>query len=261
MTDQTTPATTMSTLADHVVVTNTVVEQLAGHGREVPRYIADEIGQAVLALVPDEPAELTPVQSALLDALRDVALDPDAPTSTYAGKELVRLTVDAFGNPIPKPEVVRQGGLADIWFGRPVRADQLATGGPIPDPRRPMGTGLGAEPLAVVVDELHQPEGGELGLEQPTSGQIATETEGWPFKPGDVVLDSGEEADHGAWVGAAPDGVILSDHAGDRWKRDESGWWCTRNEPTSVRLNSHDLHTSWGPLTVVSVPDQETSRG
>jgi hypothetical protein len=255
MTDQDqTTATTMSTLADHVVVTNTVVEQLAGHGREVPRYIADEIGQAVLALVPDaEPTELTPVQDALLDALRDVALSSEAPAAKYATEQIARLAREAFGYPVE-----REGGVMGFLYGRPVapkvevepagvapveslRRQTRATGG-IVNPKHANLVGADSGPELLVPDQ--------------------TAPAPWPFSPGDVVRDSGEDADHGAQIDAAPNGVVLADHVGDHWKRDGSGWWCTLNEPTSVgRLTSHDLERSWGPLTVVSVPDQEADRG
>lgn len=81
--------------------------------------------------------------------------------------------------------------------------------------------------------------------------------EPWPFKPGDVVRDSGEEADHGAWVEAAPDDAVLADHKGNHWKRESSlGWHRTDVTPVTLLadgLTSHDLEKNYGPLTVVSV--------
>ncbi|GAA4707334.1 hypothetical protein APR04_003786 [Promicromonospora umidemergens] len=138
MTDQTTPT---AVLPDHVAVTDTVVARLAqcsqikfhhtdGATGSIPRYIADEIGQAVLALVPDAaPVELTPVQYALLDALREVALSSEAPSGKYAGEQLARLVAAEFGHPLPEP-VERDGGLTNFLYGRPI----------VTNPKTPLGT-------------------------------------------------------------------------------------------------------------------------
>ncbi len=66
-----------------------------------------------------EPPEITPVQYALLDALRDVALSAEAPSAEYAGREAARLAAAAFGYPLPQ----REGGLASVLYGRPVTTD------------------------------------------------------------------------------------------------------------------------------------------
>lgn len=71
-------------------------------------------------LTESEPTpELTPEQYALLDALRDVAVSPDATTADLAAKELVRLAAEAFGYPLPVP-VPRMGGVAGFLYGNPV---------------------------------------------------------------------------------------------------------------------------------------------
>lgn len=91
---------------------------------------ADEL-QAKVDAHDTEPVELTPVQYALLDAVKDVARAADAPAALHAGKQLVRLAADAFDLERPEPEqVVRAGGLSDIIFGRPVNFGR-ASGGPI----------------------------------------------------------------------------------------------------------------------------------
>lgn len=82
---------------------------------------ADEL-QAMADAPAAEPVELTPVQYALLDAVRDVATATDAPAAQYAGKQLVRMAADAFGLERPASEtVVRAGGLVDLFYGRPLR--------------------------------------------------------------------------------------------------------------------------------------------
>lgn len=186
--------------------------------------------------------EITPEQYALLDALRDVAIAPEAPAARYATEQIARLAGEAFGYPVPSAEVVRRGGLADLFYGRPVRVDQLATGGPIP--RRPTGKGLGAVPSAVIVDELHQPEGDDQAS-----------SEGWPFAPGTVVRD--EDGAEVEWLEAAPEGTVVRDELAREWTRDTIGWWSAAATDRSTSLALADL----GPLTVVSVPDQEAGRG
>lgn len=205
MTDETIPMT-VSTLVDHVVVTNTVVEQLEAHRVRlhhgdgeysgVPRYVADEIGQAVLALVPED---VTPQQGALLDAVRDVAWTADAPAAEYAGKQLVRLAAAAFDYPLPEP-VQRAGGL-------------------------------------------------ELGLRK------APEVAPWPFKPGTAVRD--EDGAEAEWLDAAPEDTVVIADDGVEWTRRVTAWFRTDG---GGWMTSLDL-TARGPLTVVSVPDQEANRG
>lgn len=83
---------------------------------------------------------------------------------------------------------------------------------------------------------------------------LGGETEAWPFKPGDVVFDSGEDADHTGWLEAAPERTVVSDCDGDEWTRKNDGlWWMNRGR--TARAASNDLHTTVGPLTVVSVPE------
>lgn len=285
MTDQTTP-TTVSTLVDHVVVTNTVVEQLEEHAVRlhqgdgqysgVPRYVADEIGQAVLALVPED---ITPEQAALLDAVRDVALSNDAMAGEYAGKQLVRMVAAAFGYPLPEP-VQREGGIAGILYGRPIVTNPQtpvgtasvdhaarqagATGGTV-DPKRIRLVGENTYEVQTYPGrvEISPEQAVELGLrpadpEQPTSAQIATDVEGWPFKPGVVVHD--EDGAEAEWLDAAPHGVVLRDNTGSIWKPTviQPGRW--------IDDDGGDAASAWlvaerGPLTVVSVPDQEPDRG
>lgn len=88
---------------------------------------ADEL-QAKADAPDAEPAELTPVQYALLDAVRDVAMAPAAQAGQHAGKQLVRMAADAFGLERPEPErVVRAGGLADLIYGRPLNLGPFKT--------------------------------------------------------------------------------------------------------------------------------------
>jgi len=61
----------------------------------------------------------TTQQSALLDAVRDVALSADAPGAMYAARHLVRLAAHALDHPLPEP-MEREGGLADLVWGKPV---------------------------------------------------------------------------------------------------------------------------------------------
>jgi len=249
VTDQTTP-TTVSTLADHVAVTDAVVEQLAAHAvrlhhgdgqySDVPRYVADEIGQAVLALVP---AALTPAQYALLDAVKDVASAPEAPAATYATEQLARLASEAFGYPLPPP-VVREGGVAGFLFGRPVTPPPQQPAGTAPidlAARRARATG------SVVVPATSYPIG-----EHPV-GPADPEPDGWPFKPGDVVHDSGEDADDAAWLEAAPEDTVVVDYQGTECTRRRAGWSNGTLGGTVTSVELADL----GPITVVSVPDMD----
>lgn len=72
---------------------------------------------------PDTPGqptpELTPVQYALLDDVREVAMCAHAPAAQYAGRALVRLLCLELGHPVPQP-VEREGGLAGLLYGNPV---------------------------------------------------------------------------------------------------------------------------------------------
>jgi hypothetical protein len=200
-----------------------------------------------------EPADLTPVQYALLDAVKDVALAPEAPAAKYATEQLARLAGEAFGYPLPAP-VVREGGLAGFLLGRPVPSPTpLAGTAPIADlaERRRRATG---GPVEVEVFpgrvEISPEQAVELGLrpadtEQPTSAQIATDVEGWPFKPGTVVRD--EDGDDVAWLDAAPEGVVVRGEIGAEWTRTTTGW----SGQTSQWI------AQFAPLTVVSVPDAQ----
>lgn len=254
MTDQTTP-TTMSTLVDHVAVTDTVVARLAqcpqiqfhhgdGATSGIPRYIADEIGQAVLALVPDEPADITPEQAVLLDAVRDVALSNDAMAGEYAGKQLVRLAAAAFGYPLPEP-VQREGGVVGFLYGRPIVTNPLA----------PVGTAsvadavLRARATGGIVERPVLVGGRDQGPE------VLVPTESWPFKPGVVVRD--EDGAEAEWLDAAPEETVVIADDGVEWTRRTTAWF--RNGGGGW-MTSLDL-AARGPLTVVSVPAQEADRG
>lgn len=69
-------------------------------------------------LDPVDTDEWTTQQSALLDAVRDVALCANAPGAEYAARHLVRLASIALGHPVPEP-VARQGGLINAIYGTP----------------------------------------------------------------------------------------------------------------------------------------------
>lgn len=120
MTDQTTP-TPAPRLADAL---RDIAASSAGpvDGWDLDRLAAraDEL-QAKADAHDAEPVELTPLQEALLDAVRDVANTADAPAAQHAGKQLVRMAADAFDLERPESDqVVRAGGLSDIIFGRPL---------------------------------------------------------------------------------------------------------------------------------------------
>lgn len=68
----------------------------------------------------------TTQQSALLDAVRDVAVS-DADGAYFAAKHLVRLLCLELGHPEP---VEREGGIAGVLFGNPPK--------PTPDPAEPV---------------------------------------------------------------------------------------------------------------------------
>lgn len=83
--------------------------------------------------------------------------------------------------------------------------------------------------------------------------------EGWPFKPGDVVRDSGEDADNGAWLEAAPAGVVVVGDGLEHWRRTPEGWFPTYPSAVDIvagAVPSHDLEAKYGPMTVVSVPGE-----
>jgi len=73
-------------------------------------------------IVPETDDGWTMQQSALLDALRDIALCVEAPGAEFAARHLVRLAAHAFGHPLPEP-VEREGGLAAFLYGNPVKTD------------------------------------------------------------------------------------------------------------------------------------------
>lgn len=64
----------------------------------------------------------TTVQSALLDAVRDVALAELAPAADHAGRALVRLLALELGHPLPEP-VERDGGLVNMIYGKPITTE------------------------------------------------------------------------------------------------------------------------------------------
>lgn len=66
--------------------------------------------------------EWTIAQSALLDAVRDVALCADAPGAEYAARHLVRLAAHALGHPLPEP-AEREGGFLGMLYGNPVKSE------------------------------------------------------------------------------------------------------------------------------------------
>jgi hypothetical protein len=66
--------------------------------------------------------EWTMRQSALLDAVRDIALCEQAPGAEYAARHLVRLAALEFGHPVPEP-VEREGGFLGMLYGNPVKSE------------------------------------------------------------------------------------------------------------------------------------------
>ncbi|MFI6428488.1 hypothetical protein [Promicromonospora sp. NPDC050880] len=95
-------------------------------------------------------------------------------------------------------------------------------------------------------------------VDGPRPHVTAQELDAWPFKPGDVVRDSGEDADHGAWLDAAPDGVVVADEKGSKFQQTPNGWFNTEITAVSLvrgALTGHELEREHGPLTVVSLPD------
>lgn len=121
MTDQATPTNAGVSLADALRdIAASSAGPVDGWDLEALAARADEL-QAKADALDAEPVELTPVQYALLDAVRDVATAADAPAAMHAGKQLVRMASDVFDLERPESDqVVRAGGLSDIIFGRPL---------------------------------------------------------------------------------------------------------------------------------------------
>jgi hypothetical protein len=73
----------------------------------------------------------------------------------------------------------------------------------------------------------------------------------WPFAPGDVVRDSGEDGDDTAWLRAAPAGTVVTDSMAVEWTKPgpgkswlaDGGAWMRRSERLS----------EFAPVVVVSV--------
>jgi hypothetical protein len=211
-----------------------------------------------------EPAELTPMQYALLDAFKDVALSAEAPGAKYATEQLARLTAEAFGYPLPEP-VLREGGVVGFLYGNPrpqnsaaSTAEAIATA----RQRRPGGGPVDRKRLALVAER----EGEQLEVrthaDTPTPDEAVDlgTAEPWPFKPG-VVVDDAEGAVT-EWLDAAPEGTVVVNVAGDEWTND--GIAPGTEVPTWIRGRDRavpgfaDRITSAGladldPLTVVRV--------
>lgn len=131
------------------------------------------------------PAELTPVQYALLDALQAVAGDPVAPAAEYAGKQLVRMAGEALGYPVRTSVLPVDVADLNISVG-PFRVR------PLGDIRNFVG----------VRDQAP--------------------SEPWPFKPGTVVRD--EEGAEVEWLDAAPVGTVVRVANGALWTRQDDCW-------------------------------------
>lgn len=247
MTDQTTPTPDATgyplgaTLSD-------ALRDIANDGRIVRGWDLEALAaraddyQAMVAGIEDEPADITPEQAALLDAVRDVALSTDAMAGEYAGKQLVRLAAAAFGYPLPEP-VQREGGVAGFLFGRPI----------VPNPQAPVGT--------APVDHLARQERARGGAVDPKrlalvdSREQGTEAlvpahEPWPFGPGTVVRD--EDGAEAEWLDAAPEDTVVVDAEGTEWTRSATAWYFVGARTTSLGLARR------GPLTVVSVGKEAT---
>jgi hypothetical protein len=86
----------------------------------------------------------------------------------------------------------------------------------------------------------------------------ADQPEAWPFAPGDVVRDSGEDGDDAAWLEAAPEWTVVREGDGDTWERRDGAWWYGGGnlQPWA----SANLSQTYGPLTVVSVPATHAAR-
>lgn len=97
----------------------------------------------------------------------------------------------------------------------------------------------------------------ELGL-RPANPAPVPVHEPWPFKPGDIVRDSGIDADDAAWLDAAPVGVVVvlddpSRADRDLWVRTAGEIWLNLDGGTSW-ISSPDL-AALGSWRVVSVPE------
>lgn len=253
MTDQTTPTTEAPDYLLGMPLTG-ALRDIAAHGVGDWDFeaLADRAStyEAMAAGLEDdvEPAELTPVQDALLDALRDVATTADAPAAMYAGKEVARLAAEALGYPLPAP-VEREGGVMGFLYGRPVAPKvEVQPAGVAPvEPLRRQTRATGG-----IVDPSTARLVGEQGTEL-VPDQAAPEP--WPFKPGTVVRD--EDGAEVEWLEAAPDETVVTDRDGTEWARRLMAWFRVGRDRwiASADLAAH------GPITVVSVPDQEADRG
>jgi hypothetical protein len=90
------------------------------------------------------------------------------------------------------------------------------------------------------------------GVEMTDGEWAAFRGEAWPFKPGDVVRDSGEDGDDAAWLEAAAVGVVLIDADAERWtheRTDHPHPWA--HSGGAWFMNSAAL-AARGPLTVES---------
>jgi hypothetical protein len=76
--------------------------------------------------------------------------------------------------------------------------------------------------------------------------------EAWPFAPGDVVRDSGEDGDDTAWLDAAPVGVHVVDRYSNPWRRFPKGWASPKATGDGSGAPS-DYLASRGPITVTSL--------
>jgi len=182
--------------------------------------------------------ELTPEQYALLEALRDVAVSPEAQAAKYATEQLARLAGEAFGYPLPAP-VVREGGLAGFFYGNPIRPgmkDQLSQARAATGKARASGGTVDPKRLALV---------GGAGAAPGSYDDEVIPASPWPFKPGTVVRD--EEGAEVEWLDTAPEGVVVRGEIGAEWTRTKTGW----SGQTSEWI------AQFAPLTVVSVPDSQ----
>lgn len=277
MTDQTTAKNEGVSLADALrdITTTYHSSTIGGWNLEALATRADVL-QEMVDGIEDEPDDITPEQAALLDAVRDVALSNDAMAGEYAGKQLVRLAAAAFGYPLPEP-VQREGGIAGVLYGRPIVTNPQtpvgmppvdhaarqarATGGTV-DPKRIRLVGENSAEVQTFPGrvEISPEQAVELGLrpadpEQPTSAQIATDVEGWPFKPGTVVRD--EDGAEAEWLQAAPHGTVVRTSNGYEWVRHAEGdrWSHEASHASSLAIANQ------APVTVVRVPDQEADHG
>jgi hypothetical protein len=80
----------------------------------------------------------------------------------------------------------------------------------------------------------------------------ADQPEPWPFAPGDVVRDSGEDGDDAAWLDAAPVGVHVIDRHSNPWRRFPKGWASPKATGDGSGAPS-DYLASRGPITVTSL--------